>query len=250
MRFNLIGPFEIIADDGRVCVPSAPKVCQTLALLLSRHNEVVTPDCLIQELWGESPPRSAVTAVQTYVYSARRIFVKERLAPTGRTLLSTKPPGYLMELEDGEVDTRIFENLLARGHAEFRAGNPECAVQQLRRALALWRGPALCNVPVGNVLAGHTAHLEELRIHALELSIEAEHHLGRQRETIPELRVLVHQYPFNECFHGHLISALNHAGRRAEALQAYRQVHRILDRELGLEPSPGLQRLQYQVLNP
>ncbi|MFE6685794.1 BTAD domain-containing putative transcriptional regulator [Streptomyces sp. NPDC057743] len=249
MRFNLIGPFEVVADDSRAYTPSAPKVCKILALLLICPNEIVTSDSLIRELWGERPPRRAMAGLQTYVYSARKMFIEEGLAPSSRTLLVTKPTGYLIRVTDGEVDTVIFERLLKQGHENFREGRYEPAIQRLDEALSLWRGPVLSNVPVGDVLTCHTAHLEELRIRALELRIDAEHHLGRQRETIPELRSLVNEYPFNEWFHGQLISALNCAGRRAEALQAYRQVHRILDKELGLEPSRDLQRLLHKVLN-
>ncbi|MFF4160579.1 BTAD domain-containing putative transcriptional regulator [Streptomyces sp. NPDC001678] len=250
MRFNLIGPFEIVADDGRTYVPSTPKVCQALALLLTRPNEIVTADSLIQELWGQKPPRSALTTLQTYIYHARRMFVGEELAAAGRTLLATRAPGYVIQVDDTEVDIKIFEQLIARGHSELQDGDPESAVHHLNQALGLWRGPVLSSIPSGDLLAGSIAHLDELRIRALELRIEGQTRLGRQRESIPELRLLVHAYPLNEWFHGQLISALHGSGRRAEALQAYQNLYRILNDELGLEPSPELQRLQREVLNP
>lgn len=250
MRFNLIGPFEIVAEDGRTHLPSTPKVCQTLALLLTRPNEIVTSDALIQELWGESPPRSAITTLQTYVYHARRMFVGEGLIPPERPLLMTRSPGYLIQVDDDEVDIKIFERLVARAHTDLEAENSESAVESLDEALGLWRGPALSNIPAGDALTGHIVHLEELRIRALELRIEAENQLGRRRESIPELRKLVNDYPLNEWFHSQLISALGASGRRAEALQAYQNLRRILSDELGLEPSPELQRLQLEVLNP
>ncbi|GGX91758.1 AfsR/SARP family transcriptional regulator [Streptomyces hiroshimensis] len=251
MRFNLIGPFEIVTGDGRPPhLPSTPKVCQTLALLLTRPNEIVTSESLIQELWGETPPRSALTTLQTYIYHARKMFIAERLVPAERALLITQPPGYLIRVEDHEVDIKIFERLVLQGKTALENGRPEAAVQRLEQALALWRGPALSNIPAGDVLTGRIVHLNELRIRALELRIEAELQLGRQRESIPLLRALVNDYPLNEWFHGQLISALNHSGRRAEALQAYQSLRRILNDELGLEPSPELQRLQLDVLNP
>lgn len=250
MRFNLIGPFEIITEDGRSRLPSTPKVCQSLALLLTRPNETVSSDSLIRELWGEAPPKSALTTLQTYIYHARKLFVSEGIVAPERTLLVTRAPGYVIQVEDDEVDVKIFENLIARGQKALQDDEPERALGLLRRALALWRGPALSNIPAGDVLTGRIVHLEELRIRGLQLRIEAEIRLGRQRDAIPELSELVNEYPLNEWFHGQLISALNHSGRRAEALQAYRTLHRILDRELGLEPSPELQRLQLAVLNP
>lgn len=250
MRFNLIGPFEILTADGRSHLPSTPKVCQTLALLLTRPKELVTSETLIRELWGECPPKSALTTLQTYIYHARKMFVNEGVVPPEKTLLATRPPGYVIEAEDEEVDVKIFERLIAKGQTCLQDGRPESALEHLRQALGLWRGPALSNIPAGDVLRGRIVHLEELRIRALRLRIEAETQLGQQHDSIPELRVLVNEYPLNEWFHGRLISALNHSGRRAEALQAYRTLHRILDEELGLEPAPELQRLQLEVLNP
>ncbi|WP_340560972.1 AfsR/SARP family transcriptional regulator [Streptomyces sp. GSL17-111] len=250
MRFNLIGPFEIVSDDGRTHLPSTPKVCQTLALLLTRPNEIVTSDCLVQELWGERPPRSAITTLQTYIYHARRMFESEQLIPSERALLVTHAPGYLIAVNDDEVDIRVFERLVSRAQTELSQGQPAAAAGHLNRALELWRGPALSNIPAGDMLSGHIVHLEEVRIRALELRIEADNQLGRQRESIPQLRKLVNDYPLNEWFHGQLIAALGCSGRRAEALQAYQNLRRILHDELGLEPSPELQRLQLQVLNP
>lgn len=250
MRFNLIGPFEIVSDAGKVHGPATPKVCQTLALLLTRPREIVTSEALIQELWGDHPPRSAVTTLQTYVYHARRMFVREELLPPQRTLLSTRSPGYLIEVEPDEVDIKIFERLFARAAAALKSGKAEEALTQLDEALRLWRGPALSNVPAGDVLVGHIVHLEELRIRAFELRIEARIQLGRWRDAIPELRKLVNDYPLNEWFHSRLISALSSSGRRGEALQAYQNLRRILATELGLEPSPEMQRLQSEMLNP
>lgn len=248
MRFNLIGPFEVVTDDGRIYHPGTPKVCQTLALLLTRPNEIVTAESLIKELWGERPPRSAVTTLQTYVYHARRMFVNERLVESGRTLIVTSAPGYAIQVDDSEVDIRVFEQLVAQGRDRLAAGDPAAALDHINRALALWRGPALSNFPAGDVLAGHIVHLEELRIRAFEIRIEAEGRLGRQGDSIPGLRRLINDYPLNEWFHCQLISALGSAGRRAEALHAYQHVRRLLAEELGLEPSPQMQRLQSRLL--
>lgn len=191
-----------------------------------------------------------MTTLQTYVYHARRMFVNERLAPTDRQLIVTSPPGYAIRVEDDEVDIRMFERLVARSRTELGEGDSLSALHTVRQALDLWRGPALSNFPAGDVLTGHVVHLEELRIRAFETRIEAEDRLGRHRESIPELRRLINDYPFNEWFHSQLIVALGAAGRRAEALQVYQNVRRVLADELGLEPSPELKQLQIQLLNP
>ncbi|WP_329203063.1 MULTISPECIES: AfsR/SARP family transcriptional regulator [unclassified Streptomyces] len=250
MRFNLIGPFEIVSDDGRVYRPGTPKVCQTLALLLTRPHEIVTAEALIHELWGDTPPRSAVTTLQTYVYHARRMLVSEDLVPAGRSLIVTSPPGYRILADDTEIDIRVFERLVAQARTELGGGHPGAALRSVRQALDLWRGPALSNHPVGDVLTGHLVHLEELRVRAFEIRIEAQEQLGLNRESIPELRKLTNDYPLNEWFHSRLIAALVGAGRRAEAMRAYQNVRRILADELGMEPSPELRQLQARLLSP
>ncbi len=250
MFFTLLGPFEIATEDGRTYRPATPKVCQTLALLLTRPNEIVTADSLIQELWGERPPRSAVTTLQTYVYHARRMFVNEELAAPGRSLIVTSPPGYSIQVEDDEVDVRVFERLVTQARDELADGDAVSALGTARQALGLWRGPALSNFPAGDVLGGHIVHLEELRLRAYEIRIEAADRLGLHRESIPELRRLISDYPLNEWFHGRLISALGTSGRRAEALQAYQNLRRLLADELGLEPSREVRELQVRLLSP
>ncbi|GAA2879308.1 hypothetical protein Acy02nite_77720 [Actinoplanes cyaneus] len=250
MRFNLLGPMEIIADDGRRCALTASKLAQVLALLLLKSNEITGIDLLVQELWGDEPPKSALTTLQTYVYHARRMFVREGLIPKSRVLLLTRPRGYAIEVEPDEVDIKVFERLVKQGRAELDDGHAEQAAARLREALDLWRGPALASITIGNVLQAHVTHLDELRIRAIELRIEAEKRLGRHRELLPELRSLVVAYPLNEWFHGQLITALYRSGRRAEALQAYQDLRRILRDELGIEPAAEVQRLQQEVLNP
>lgn len=250
MRFHLIGPFEIVSDDGRVYRPGTPKVCQTLALLLTRPHEIVTAEALIHELWGDTPPRSAVTTLQTYVYHARRMLVSQDLVPAGRSLIVTSPPGYRILADDAEIDIRVFERLVAQARTELGRADPGAALRSVRQALDLWRGPALSNHPVGDVLTGHLVHLEELRVRAFEIRIEAQEQLGLNRESIPELRKLTNDYPLNEWFHSRLIAALVAAGRRAEAMRAYQNVRRILADELGMEPSPELRQLQARLLSP
>ncbi|GAA2430303.1 AfsR/SARP family transcriptional regulator [Streptomyces macrosporus] len=250
MRFNVMGSFEIIDDHGKVHSPGMPKVCQTLAVLLTRPGEVAGIDSLILELWGDSPPRTATTTLQTYIYYARKMFVTEGLVPADRNPLVTCPQGYVLQVDADRVDAVVFERLVAEGRAAAENGELEAALGLLRRALALWRGPVLGSVHAGRILKGRIARLEELRIRALELCVDAEIRLGRHREAVAELRELVAEHPLNEWFHGQLVSALYRSGRRAEALQAYQDLRRTLREELGVDPSAEVQRLYHELLAP
>jgi DNA-binding SARP family transcriptional activator len=249
--FRLLGTFEVTSvfnSTGRNCTPQAPKLRSVLALLLLQANRVVQIDTIIEELWGPNPPRSAITIVQTYVYQLRKIFAACKLDPPGRTLLATRPTGYLFQTEPGQVDAEVFERLVRRGRDLKEKNQPRQATATLSEALDMWTGSALADVPQGRLLQAHAVHLEERRINALELRIQADISLGRHRDLIAELKSLTCTHPLNEWFHEQLIAVLNRCGRRGEALQAYQDVRVLLSEELGVDPSPALQRLQRQVL--
>jgi DNA-binding SARP family transcriptional activator len=245
MEFNVLGPVEA-RHCGVLCTPTATKVRWTLAFLVLQANRVVDRDALVDELWGDDPPRSAVTTVQTYIYHLRRTFAAVR--PASRIL--TRPPGYVLESPSGTVDSHEFERLVEQGRQRLKQGDPAPAARILRDALDLWRGPALADIPIGRVLRAHVTHLEELRIKALGLRITADRLLGRADELLPELRSLIITHPLNERFHGELMRALTSSGRRGEAVQAYHALRQVLDEELGLEPSLPLQRLHEDLLVP
>ncbi|KAB2381577.1 AfsR/SARP family transcriptional regulator [Actinomadura montaniterrae] len=247
MRFGVLGTLEIV-DGDEVYMPSAPKVCQVLSLLLMRANRIVGTDAVIEELWDQAPVRSAVTTAQTYIYQLRKTLISYEVPGSGEPKLLTRPPGYVLRVKDDELDAQIFGRLTSQGRRLLEEGRPEEARNRLGEALALWRGPALANVARGPLLEGHVARLEELRVEALEMRVRADLELGRHRELIPELRTIVASHPLHEWFHGRLIEALHRSGRRGEALRAYEDTRRILDEQLGLEPSSELQDLQLQVL--
>jgi DNA-binding SARP family transcriptional activator len=246
VHYKLLGALEVVGS--RNCTPVAPKLRSVLALLLLQANRVVHLDALIDELWGPDPPKSAVTTVQTYIYHLRKIFVAEELNPPGGQLIATKQPGYLFHTELEQVDTEVFERLLRQGRDLMEQGHPRPAAASLGQALDMWTGPALEDVPQGDLLRAHAVHLEERRINTLELRIQVDISLGRQHQLIPELSSLVCTYPLNEWFHGQLITALSQAGRRSDALLAYQTLRSLLSEELGVDPSTALQLLQRQVI--
>jgi DNA-binding SARP family transcriptional activator len=153
-------------------------------------------------------------------------------------------------VEAEAVDATEFERLVEQGRQQLEQRELQQAAHILRSALELRRGPALADIPAGRALEAHVTHLEELRIKALGLRITADRLLGRAGELLPELRSLVATHPLNERFHSELMRVLTSSGRRGEAVQAYHALRRVLNEELGLEPSLPLQRLHQDLLTP
>lgn len=244
MQFRVLGPLELSCTTDNL-TPTAPKVREVLALLIMRNNRLVQVADLIDELWGERPPVSALTTLQTYIYKLRKIFAEAGLDP--ETLLCTRPLGYLLAVPAADVDLFQFENLVEEGR-QVVDGEPERAAEILSRALALWRGPALADVITGELLAAQVTRLEERRIYALGLRLDAELRLGRHGALISELRTLAASHPLHEGFHAKLMLALYRSGRRGEALETYRGLRNVLIDELGVEPSPSIQRMQQDIL--
>jgi DNA-binding SARP family transcriptional activator len=248
MKFGLLGPLRVLHRDGRSVTPRAQKVRQLLALLVILGNQVVGMDTIIEELWGEQPPRTATVTAQTYISHIRKAMAEADPGRRGRDILLTVSPGYLLATDVDQVDVATFSTLLDRGRTFLELDRPHEAARDLRQALDLFRGPPFADVDAGTVLQSHKVRLEEERVFALTLRMQADLALGRHRELIGELKSLIVSRPLDESAHGLLIEALLAAGRRGEALDAYQRLRTLLDSELGLAPSPEIQRLQQQIL--
>ncbi|TIS56678.1 BTAD domain-containing putative transcriptional regulator [Mesorhizobium sp.] len=235
MEYWVLGPLEV-RDGDRSFPLAGTKQRALLALLLLNANRVVSRERLIDDLWGDEPPETAVTSVEVYVSRLRKLLPSE-------TLL-TRPAGYLLEVEPESVDLFRFERLVA----EARQADPERASRLLDEALKLWRGPALAEF-VGEPFAQiEYGRLDDLRIVALEDRVEANLTLGRHADLIGELEVLIAEHPHRERLRGQLMLALYRSERQADALEAYRDARTTLDK-LGLEPGASLQQLERQILN-
>ncbi|PKV93968.1 DNA-binding SARP family transcriptional activator [Amycolatopsis echigonensis] len=245
MLFNILGPFEVRNAGGELRL-TAPKLRQVLALLVARNNQPVQISELIDELWGDTPPISAQPTLQTYIYKLRKILLAQIGLP--EVSLDTSYSGYLLSLEEDAVDFRRFERLLNEGRA-LLPGEPERAARVLADALALWRGPALADVPVGGILAPYVARLEELRLAALDLRVDADLRLGKHKVLVSELRGLTKEYPLQENIYAQLMLALYRSGRSSEALQTYQQLRTILVEQLGTEPTSRVQELHQAMLS-
>lgn len=228
MEFRILGPLEVV-DGGRFLPLGGARQRAMLALLLTRPNEVVSTDRLIDELWGAEAPRTALNTVQYYVSQLRKLLGAERIV--------TRPPGYAIRVERGELDLERFELLLERGDAEA-----------LREALALWRGPALADFVYERFAREAIVRLEELRLVAHERRVEADLERGRGAELVAELEQLIAVHPLRERLRGQLMLALYRSGRQAEALAVYQDTRTTLVEELGIEPGPPLQELERAIL--
>ncbi|MFE1555942.1 BTAD domain-containing putative transcriptional regulator [Streptomyces sp. NPDC058734] len=250
MRFRVLGPLEVDAagPDAQRVTPRAAKIRVVLATLLVRPNEIVSVGSLIDELWGEDPPRTATTTLQVYISQLRKL-LHAADPETGRDCLVTRPPGYLMRLDPDRLDLTAFEDLHARGRAAMARQDAGAAADLQTRALALWRGPLLSDTPHGALLDSTAIRLGELRTAALEQRIRADLQLGRHHELVGELRALATELPMREEFHAHLMVALYRTGRQADALEAFARLRRTLVDELAIEPGPPLQQLHGRILD-
>ena len=239
MEFRLLGPLEASVDGVPVRL-GAPKQQSLLALLLLEANTTVSRDHAIAWLWGERPPPRAVNALQVYVHGLRRALGRDRIVSRGT--------GYALDAAAEEIDLARFERFVESARAELAAGDPGAATGLLDEALALWRGAPLGGLALDGAAAAASGRLEESRLHAIELRIEARLALGSDTELIGELDALVREHPFRERLHGLLLLSLYRAGRQAEALDRYQAARKTLADELGLEPSPGLRELQRAIL--
>jgi WD40 repeat protein/DNA-binding SARP family transcriptional activator len=242
-QFRVLGPLEV-SHDGAPVRLGGERQRALLALLLIQANALVTTERLIEHLFGGDRTQGAANAVHVAVSRLRRTLRCGDEAP-----LVTRPGGYMLEVGPDQLDAARFERLLAQARQAASAGDPAAASVQLREALGLWRGHALADLASMECVAPEARRLDELRLLALMERIDADLALGRHAELIPELEALVGAEPLRERLRHQQMLALYRAGRRAEALEVYRDTSTLLREELGLEPTRALQDLERMVLH-
>ena len=235
MDFRLLGPLEV-SRDGELLELGGPKQRALLARLLLDPGRTLSTDRLIDALWAETPPRTAPTSLQNFVSQLRKLL--------GADVIVTKPPGYLLRIEPGQLDVNRAQALLD----ESKTAPAGERARKLRDALALWRGPPLEEFAYEPFAQGEIARLEELRLTLLEERLDAEIDAGSAGGLVGELETLVAEHPLRERFREQLMLALYRSGRQAEALDAFQQGRRVLVEELGIDPSPRLQQLHAAIL--
>jgi DNA-binding SARP family transcriptional activator len=239
MEFRILGPLEVVRRGTTIGLHAA-KQRALLGVLLLHANEVVSSKRLIDELWGERPPTTAAKTLQTYVSQLRRLL--------GREVIVTRPPGYMLRVQEHAVDSLRFRRLTAKARHLAADGKQEQAHAVYVESLALWRGPPLADVAFESFARHEVERLEEERFAALTERIDCELALGRHDDVIAELKTLVHHYPLRERLWAQLMVALYRAARQADALAAYQEARRTFVDRLGLEPSPEVQSLERAIL--
>jgi DNA-binding SARP family transcriptional activator len=238
VEFRILGPLELIDDEGGVFELAGSKRRALLTLLLLHANQVVSSDRLLDELWGDQPPASGVTALQVSMSKLRKML------GAAASVLETRPPGYRLRLGPDQLDLSQFE-ALADEASELE---PAQARAKLRQALNLWRGPPLAEFAYEPFAQVAIARLEELRLVVLERRLSADLACGRHDEIVAELDALVVEHPLRERLRAQLMLALYRCGRQAEALAAYRTGREALVDGIGIEPSPDLRELEAAIL--
>ena len=233
--FRVLGPLEVWREGELVVIP-APKQRALLGLLLLQANEPVHREELIDQLWGETAPRTARASLQNQIYALRKRLGSERL--------KRENGGYVLRVEPGELDLERFHRLVA----DARTAGPGEKATKLRAALSLWRGAALVEIPGEPFIQHEIGRLEEERLSVLEDRIDVELALGGQTDLIVELESLVERYPLRERMWGQLMLALYREGRQSDALETYGRARRMLVDSSGVEPGEALRELQSAIL--
>lgn len=241
MRFRILGPLSLTdGSDTAVLQPSKPTVL--LAVLLLHANTVVSAEYLQRAIWGEEQPVTARAALQTCVLRLRQLFTRHGVIETS---VEAVPGGYRITAGPRALDLIGFRDGVARAEA---SRTPETELRLLKDALALWEGPLLANVRSDVLHRDEVPRLEEERLRTLERVCHLQLRLGHCGEALVELWGVTRKHPGHERFREQLIEALYRSGRQAEALAEYRRVKEYLHDELGVDPSPALQRLELAVL--
>jgi DNA-binding SARP family transcriptional activator len=239
LEFRILGPLEVVGDNGSVPL-GGPKQRATLALLLLDANRVVSVERLADDLYSGAAPVTAVTQVQRQISELRKVL--------GTATIETRAPGYVIRLAPEQLDLKRFEHRADEAARKLERGDVGAAAALYADALDLWRGSPLADLANETFAQISIARLDEIRLAALEQRIEAELGVGRHARLVGELEQLVAEHPLRERFWGQLMLALYRSDRQAEALDAYRRARETLVEELGIEPAPTLRRLERAIL--
>ncbi|MDG9700726.1 AfsR/SARP family transcriptional regulator [Streptomyces sp. DH37] len=241
VRFGLLGPVEV-RRAGVPVHPGPPQRRVLLVRLLLEDGGFVSTDRLCEDLWAGRPPTGALSSLHAHISRLRSALEPGRTGRGSGELLVRGGGGYALRAAGSARDSVRFERALDRARRLLEDGRPEEAREEVDRALALWRGPALADAADHPFAAEEVWRLEELRATGRELRVDALLAQGRFGQAVAAARVLTDRHPLRESAWTLLLRSLRLAGRPAEAARQYDRVHRLLLGEPGLEPGPALRR--------
>ena len=238
-EIRLLGPLSVVAHGNEVAL-GGRKQQTLLALLALRAPREVSTDACVEVLWGDDVTDRSVHTLHTYVSNLRKL-----VADVDGLSIERTTDGYRLDVADDILDIDRFR---IRVDAARRTDDPSTSADELRAALALWRGSALGDLGDEPWAQAVVQELDEARLAALGARIDADLALGRHRELVGELELLVADHPYREELWARLMLALYRSGRQADALAAFRRVQTLLGEELGIEPGRELAELEEQIL--
>ena len=247
---RLLGPLAARLN-GRSFLPTAAKPRQVLALLAIHAGTLVTTGAIVEELWGREAPRTAIQTLQSYIMKLRRGLAENASSVDDpHDILARRPGGYTLNIPAKLVDVNRYQDMAAAGERALAGGDDDkTSSRLLGTALDVWRGPALVDLPTGFLLGVEVTRLEQSRLSVLESRIEADLRLGRHHLLLEELAELTARYPMHEKLCTQYMTALSACGMKWRALEMFGVLRMTLVRELGIEPSFQVQRLQRVILN-
>jgi DNA-binding SARP family transcriptional activator len=237
MRVRLLGPVDVVADDAPRPVNGQRRKA-VLAALALHGGATVSTSRLVDVVWGENAPATAVNTLQSHISYLRGLL-------GSRDAIRARPPGYFLHLEGHDTDVQLAERLLRRGE---RSSDPVQGARDLRAALELWRGPSLADLADLEWFGQQADRLEALRLQVRRALLEARMAAGEHAQVLPELERLAEDHPLDEQIYGQLMLALYRCARQADALAVYHRLRGVLSDELGIDPSQPLRALETAIL--
>ncbi len=244
LDIRLLGPLEVVDDQGAPVPLGAPKLRAVLHVLALEPGRAVPVDRLVEDVWDHDPPPRALVSLRSYVSNLRRALRRA----DDRPVVVTRGQGYVLDVAPEELDTVRFERAVADGRRAATAGDHTVAVAVLEEALSLWRGPALADITGLVVAAAPAARLDQLRATAREERLRSLLALGEHHRVVADAEALAREEPLNERLRRLLVLALHRAGRTPDALATHRAFRDLLADELGLDPSPEFLALETRLL--
>ncbi|MEU0127027.1 BTAD domain-containing putative transcriptional regulator [Streptomyces sp. NPDC006289] len=246
LRFAVLGPLRVWRGEEELTLGS-PQQRVVLAALLLRRGRLVTTAEIVNAVWGENPPTTAVPVLRTYVSRLRKILDAGRVPDESRAVIVSATDGYLAHVPEDAVDLSVFEQRVSRAAKMRAAGELTSASRLLHAALDGWHETPLAGL-TGPLADAERSRLNETRLSTLEARFDIDIELGRHDTVISELRTLADQHPLRERLCQLLMIALYRSGRQAEALACYRKTRSTLVAELGIEPGASLRELHHKIL--